>query len=79
MTLAIPLESIRTCFEGLMPALLASVDGEGTPNVTYVSQVHYVDAAHVALTYQFFNKTRRNMHVNPRVAAYLSESTLVTG
>ena len=78
MTLAIPLESIRTCFEGLMPALLASVDAEGTPNVTYVSQVHYVDARHVALTYQFFNKTRRNVLVNPKVAAYVGDSTLGT-
>jgi len=76
MSLAIPLESIRTCFEGLIPALLASVDGEGTPNVTYVSQVHYVDARHVALTYQFFNKTRRNVLANPRVAAYVGDSTL---
>lgn len=76
MTLAIPLESIRTCFEGMIPALLASVDAAGTPNVTYVSQVNYVDSSHVALTYQFFNKTRRNVLANPKVAAYVGDSTL---
>jgi putative methionine-R-sulfoxide reductase with GAF domain len=36
--------------------------------VSYVSQVNYVDAAHVALTFQFFNKTRENVVANPRAA-----------
>jgi hypothetical protein len=44
---------------------------DGTPNATYVSQVHYVDATHIALTYQFFSKTRENVLANPRVTLYL--------
>lgn len=73
--LSIPLESIRTCLEGLIPSLLASCGRDGTPNVTYVSQVHYVDREHVALTFQFFNKTRENILVNPHVTAFVGDTT----
>lgn len=55
------LESIRNCFEGVVPAVLATTDAAGVPNVSMVSQVHFVDGEHVALSYQFFNKTRRNL------------------
>jgi len=52
---------IRNCFEGVVPAVLATCDSAGVPNVSLVSQVHYVDCERVALSYQFFNKTRRNL------------------
>jgi hypothetical protein len=35
------------------------------PNVTYISQTFYVDAQHVALSFQFMNKTWRNLQENP--------------
>ena len=57
----IALDAIRGCFEGFVPAVLATCDAEGVPNVSIISQVHYVDPDHVALTYQFFNKTRQNI------------------
>ena len=58
---ALDLESIRCCFEGMVPAILATRDRAGVPNVSMISQVHYVDHDRVALSYQFFNKTRRNV------------------
>lgn len=65
MTLTV--DSIRDCLEGAVPSTIATCAPDGTPNVTYVSQVDYVDAQHVALSYQFFNKTRQNVLANPQV------------
>jgi 2-hydroxychromene-2-carboxylate isomerase len=66
MTGRITVDAIRECMEGALPAMIATCADDGTPNVSYVSQVNYVDARHVALTFQFFNKTRDNVLANPR-------------
>lgn len=63
MTLTV--DAIRDCLEGAVPSTIATCAPDGTPNVTYVSQVDYVDARHVALSFQFFNKTRENILANP--------------
>jgi hypothetical protein len=34
--------------------------------VTFLSIVHRLDENHVGLSFQFFNKTRKNVHENPR-------------
>lgn len=61
--------SISGCFQGVIPSLIASADATGLPNVTYVSQVYLIDDRHVALSQQFFNKTRRNVAENPHATA----------
>jgi len=60
------LDQIRRCLEGWIPSTLATCDAQGVPNITYVSQVQFVDLQHVALTFQFFNKTRANILQNPQ-------------
>lgn len=61
----IELEHILPCFEGLIPATLATCSKEGIPNITYLSAVHFIDKNHIALSYQFFNKSRENVLENP--------------
>lgn len=58
-------DAIRACFEGVIPSTMTTVGLDGTPNVAYLSQVQFVDSEHVALSYQFFNKTRANLLENP--------------
>jgi len=69
--MSLHLDAIRACFEGVIPATMATCDAHGVPNVSYLSHVHFVDAEHVAATYQFFNKTRRNLEANPHAIAAL--------
>jgi len=64
--MTITLDAIRPCLEGAIPAVIATCARDGTPNVSYISEVHYVDPSHVALSFQFFSKTRANVQQNPR-------------
>ena len=59
------LGDIRPCLEGAIPAVMATCAADGMPNAAYISQVYYVDERHVALSFQFFNKTRQNILANP--------------
>jgi adenylate cyclase len=59
------LEELAPCFQGLVPAMLFTCANDGTPNAAFLSQVEYVDPTHVALSFQFFNKSRRNIAENP--------------
>ncbi|MGE5169502.1 MAG: GAF domain-containing protein [Rudaea sp.] len=62
------LATLRDVMEGAIPATIATCAPDGTPNVSFVSQVHYVDEEHVALSFQFFSKTRENVLANPRAS-----------
>lgn len=62
----IPLERLTSCFQGVIPSWLCTCALDGTPNAAILSHVDYVDSRHVALSFQFFNKSRRNVSENPK-------------
>jgi adenylate cyclase len=69
----ISLASLNRCFQGLIASTIATCARDGTPNVTFLSQVYYVDEKHVALSCQFFNKTRRNVEANPHACVEVND------
>ncbi len=65
------LEDLWPCLQGIIPAALSTCARDGTPNITFISQIYYVDASHVAISHQFFNKTHRNVRENPSACAMM--------
>lgn len=65
------LEDLWPCFQGIVPAALSTCSADGMPNITFISQIYYVDASHVAISHQFFNKTHRNVRDNPAACAMM--------
>jgi adenylate cyclase len=65
VTEPVALEDILPCLQGGVPSPFATCSADGTPNVTYLSIVQYVDAERVAISRQFLNKSRANLDANP--------------
>lgn len=65
---ALTLDALARCFEGAIPAVIATAATDGTPNVTYLSCVRMVDSERVALSNQFFSKTSQNLAQNPHAS-----------
>lgn len=57
---------IRPVLDNGVPPVMVTCSADGIPNTTVISQVYYVDETHVALSFQFFSKTIRNVRENPR-------------
>jgi hypothetical protein len=64
-------DEIKAAMQGVIPSHVVTCSADGTPNASAISQVYYVDADHVALSHQFFNKTKRNIQENPKAAVWL--------
>ncbi len=72
--MTIPLDAIRGALDGVAPATVATCSADGVPNISFVSQVYYVDPENVALSFQFFNKTRQNVLATRRATALVIEA-----
>ena len=46
--MSVTLESLATCFQGILPAQLFTCSLDGVPNAAYLSHVEYVDHQHIA-------------------------------
>ncbi len=66
-------DDLRRCFEGAIPAVIATAAADGTPNVTYLSRIRFVDDDRVALSNQFLSKTARNLVENPRASLIVTD------
>ena len=66
-------DEIRPIMENGVPVVIATCSKEGIPNVSIVSEVYYVDPATIALSFQFFSKTIKNVRENPRAAIILND------
>jgi len=58
-------EEMKMAMKGIVPSAIVTSNSKGTPNVSYISQLYYVDDNHVAVSHQFFNKTIKNIQENP--------------
>jgi len=66
-------DEIRPVLENGVPSILATCSADGVPNTTIISQAYYVDPEHVALSFQFFSKTIRNVRENPHACLCLND------
>ena len=64
---------IQEALQGLVPSVIATSSASGIPNITYISQAHFVDDDQLALSWQFFNKTWRNIQENPHFSVVVTE------
>src|SRR5690349_14446373 len=62
-------DEIKPAMQGVLPAHVVTCALDGTPYSMVVSQLYYVHPDHVALSYQFFSKTIKNIRENPRALA----------
>ena len=62
------LSDLTSCFEGVIPSVVATRAADGMPNISYLSHVAMVDDEHVALSNQFFAKTAANIRSDPHAS-----------
>jgi hypothetical protein len=66
-------DEIRSVLDNGVPCVIATCSREGVPNATILSQAYWVDDSRIALSFQFFSKTIRNVRENPLACLCLSD------
>ncbi len=67
------LQNMRRISDGEVPPAMCTAAADGTPHVTYLSVIDYVDPQHIALSYQFFNQSRRNVLATGRASVAMDD------
>jgi adenylate cyclase len=67
------IDDLKGCFNGLIPAVIATASAQGVPNITYISRAHPVDHERIAISNQFLSKSSRNLAENPHACLLLVE------
>ena len=65
--------------EGVIPGVLCTVARDGTPHLCYLSQADYIDEQHVALSFQFFNRSRENILATRRATLSVDDPYTAAG
>lgn len=63
---------LKRAFDGVVPFVVGTSSLDGTPNITFMSKLFYIDDFHVALSHQFMNKTWKNLVENPSFMAFVT-------
>jgi len=58
--------------QSVVPSTMATVSAAGVPNLTYISQVFYVNDNHVGISFQYMNKSWKNISENPNITVVLT-------
>jgi adenylate cyclase len=70
---SLTLFGVRRMMEGVIPPTMCTASPDRMPNVSYLSLAEYVDPLHIALSYQFFNRSRENVLATKRAALTLDD------
>ncbi len=65
---------VRRMMEGVVPPVLCTASADRVPNVSYLSLCEYVDPLHIALSYQFLNRSRENVLATRRASLTLDDA-----
>jgi adenylate cyclase len=65
VSVVVSLESIRDCLRAGLPSPLATCSPDGTPHISHISQVHYLDRERVATSRQSFNRALVHLDASP--------------
>ena len=75
MSELVDLESIRDCLRAGLPAPMATCAPDGTPHISYISQVQYLDRERVATSHQSFNRALVHLDTSPFCQALVVRPT----
>ena len=65
-------EDMLPAFQGAIPSAIATINKEKDPNISYVSQVYYINETSVAISNQFFNKSIANIKLNGKAVVNIT-------